>query len=59
MSQPRPSLASVRRYLDQLTLEELERKRLLEDLYGVEDGPELDLLVALATRGSNGTPRES
>lgn len=38
----RPALADVERYLDMLTDEQAEQRRLLEDLAGIEDCPETD-----------------
>lgn len=38
----RPCLADVTRYLDQLAEEQTMERWLLEDLAGIEDGPETD-----------------
>lgn len=38
----RPALADVERYLDMLSDEQAEERRLLEDLANIEDGPDTD-----------------
>jgi len=47
-------LSDVERWLDEQDIDREESKRLLEDIVGVEDSPEMDAVIARKARKGRG-----